>query len=222
MGNIKKILDKDVGSIGIGAMIIFIAMVLVAGIAASVLVQTANRLEMQAMTTGQETEAEVATGIHVIDINGYKNSSSSDDIWHLGITIAPWAGAKEVDLSETYIEISDTVIKNVLKYENTEHHNKSEINGDMFTSTFFDGLTSQTFGILIIEDADGSCTWTSPVINRGDKVMLTIQLGASYTFNRELPERTDVWGMIQAEDGAPGVFAFRSPTSYNDQVMDLY
>ena len=65
---------KDVGSIGIGAMIVFIAMVLVAGIAASVLVQTANKLEMQAMETGSETTAEVATGIRVVDIEGEKTT----------------------------------------------------------------------------------------------------------------------------------------------------
>jgi len=222
MGKIKKVLEKDVGSIGIGAMIIFISMVLVAGIAASVLVQTANRLEMQAMTTGQETEAEVATGIHVLDINGFRNSTASADIWLMGITISPWAGAKEVDLSQTYVEVSDTLIKNLVKYDSNEHHNKSEINGDVFQATFFDDLTAQEFGVLIIEDEDSSCTWTSPVINRGDKVMILIKLGDNKVFNRELPERTDVWGMVQAEDGAPGVFAFRSPASYTDQVYDLY
>jgi archaellin len=46
--------------------------------------------------------------------------------------------------------------------------------------------------------------------------------GANHCFGREIPERTDVWGMVQAEDGAPGVFAFRTPTSYTDNVFDLY
>jgi flagellin FlaB len=39
-------------SIGIGTMVIFIAMVLVAGIAASVIIQTMNSMEQQAMRAG--------------------------------------------------------------------------------------------------------------------------------------------------------------------------
>ncbi len=222
---IGKILrEDDVGSIGIGAMIVFIAMVLVAGIAASVLVQTANRLEIRAMTTGQETEAEVATGLHVVDISGYRNNTAGHKIIYLGITVEPWAGSKEVDLSTTYVEISDTVTKNVLTYDSSDHHVKADINGDLFTASFYDALDGTDFGVIVLADADSSCTSTSPVLNRGDIVMLTVRCGdtATWTFGRDLPERTDVWGMVQAEDGAPGVFSFRTPASYTDQIYDLY
>jgi len=217
--NVCKILKKkDIGSMGIGAMIVFIAMVLVAGIAASVLVQTANRLEIQAMQTGQDTTDEVATGLSVMDIQGHKNTY----INYLAILVAPRAGSTDVDLSQTYIEISDSAMKNVLKYDSNEFHEKDEINGDEFTATFYDVLTATTFGVIVLEDADGSCTPATPVINRGDKVLLTVCCGTGLVFNGEIPERTDVWGMVQAEDGAPGVFAFRTPASYTDTVIDLY
>ena len=69
MRKISRILkENDLGDMGIGAMIIFIEVVLVAGIAASVLIQTANRLEIQAMQTGQETIGEVSSGLQIIDI----------------------------------------------------------------------------------------------------------------------------------------------------------
>ncbi len=72
----RKILNKDVGSIGIGAMIVFIAMVLVAGIAASVLIQTSTQLETTSMKSGQETIDEVSTGIAVENIDGHQPDSN--------------------------------------------------------------------------------------------------------------------------------------------------
>ena len=210
--------NKDVGAIGIGAMIVFIAMVLVAGIAASVLVQTANKLEIQAMQTGDQTTAEVATGLSVADISGEKNN----DLNHLLITVEPRAGSEDIDLSQTFIEISDSSMKNVLTYEDAGFHNKSEINGDLF-GDFFGSLDGTKFGVIVLEDADDSCDWDAPVINRGDKVALSVLCSGAGAFGEELGERTDVWGMVQPEDGAPGVFGFRTPSSYaGDTVFDLY
>ena len=219
--NICRILkEADVGDMGIGAMIVFIAMVLVAGIAASVLVQTANRLEIQAMTTGSETTAEVATGITVLDIEGHV----ATDVDYLAILIGPRAGSRDVDLAQTYVEISDSSMKNVLKYKTYGGFvNKTSINGEIFTDSFYTDLNATQFGVIVIEDADGSCTWTSPVINRGDKVMLTIHCNTSKVFGGTITERVDVWGMIQPEDGCAGVFAFRTPSSYAGYtVLDLY
>lgn len=211
-------LRNNAGAIGIGAMIVFIAMVLVAGIAASVLIQTSSRLETQAMATGQETTNEVATGIAIADIEGY--AATGSDISRLAIQVRPRAGSDDIDLSQAFIEISDSSKKLVLTYDSTEWHAKSEINGDVFQSGFFDGLNANEFGVVVLEDADGSCTQSTPVINRGDKVLLTVDAGDASGFN-SIAERTDVWGMVAPEDGAPGIISFRTPASYTDNVMDL-
>ncbi len=207
---------KRYGAIGIGAMIVFIAMVLVAGIAASVLIQTSSRLESQAMATGQQTTAEVATGISVAGIQGHVNG----DIDYLVIEVRPRAGSKSIDLSQAFIELSDSSKKLILKYDSTEYHAKSEINGDVFQAGFFDGLGAEEFGIIVMEDADGSCTASTPVINRGDRVFLTVNVGNSTGFNK-LGERTDVWGMVVPEEGAPGVISFRTPAAYTETVYEL-
>ena len=220
MEKIVRILrNKEAGDIGIGAMIVFIAMVLVAGIAAAVLIQTANRLEIQAMQTGEQTKAEVATGVHVLGIVGHVNSGVID---YIGITITPRAGSGDVDLEQAFVEIANENRKHVLKYYSTEFHAKSEINGDIFQSGFFDGLDGQKFGVLVLEDADGSCQQDTPVINRGDKVMLLVYCGSGRVFNSGVSERTDIWGLAQPEEGSGAVFSFRTPQAYTDTVINLY
>ena len=218
---IRKLKADDIGDMGIGAMIVFIAMVLVAGIAASVLIQTANRLEIQAMQTGQETIGEVSTGLGVVTITGYKGV---ENLSLMTIAVQPRSGSFSIDLGQTYIELSDSDKKVILTYESAEFHDTDEINGDMFTTGFYDGLGATTFGIIVLEDADGSLAAATPVINKGDQVVLTINLDLVFTADPlGLPTRTEVWGMIQPEEGAPGVFAFTTPASYaSDLVYHLY
>ncbi|HWR27655.1 MAG TPA: flagellin [Candidatus Thermoplasmatota archaeon] len=223
MGKItKKLKADDIGDMGIGAMIVFIAMVLVAGIAASVLIQTANRLEIQAMQTGQETIGEVSTGLAVTSINGYR-TALQENLSLMGITVQPRQGSFSIDLGQTYIELSDSGKKVILMY-GAEFQDTTDINGDFFTPGFYDGLSSTTFGIIVLEDADGSISAATPVINKGDQVMLTVNLDLVFSgAPLGLPTRTDVWGLIQPEEGAPGVFAFTSPASYaSDLVFNLY
>ena len=228
MKNIFKILkSKDVGSIGIGAMIVFIAMVLVAGIAASVLIQTSTRLETQAMATGQETTDEVASGIAVFDVLGY--AATGADISKLAIGVRPRAGSDGIDLSEVYLEISDTSKKVIMNYT-TEFYDEPTGLDDIFTgssSVFPDdewayGHVNNTdgsrFGLLVIEDADNSMSSTNPVMNRGDKVYICIN--STGAFNT-ISERTEVWGMVVAEEGAPGMLSFKTPASYTDNIIDL-
>jgi len=221
MKKICKILkEDDLGDMGIGAMIVFIAMVLVAGIAASVLIQTANRLEIQAMQTGQQTTEEVATGIGVEDITGQTGNYvgwTNGSILNVTICVSPRSGSNDIDLSNVVIELSDSTNKYILAYDSGNWFGTPAATG-VFDTAAFDGNAMQ-FGVIVLEDADGSCVALNPVINRGDHVLLTISAGECFG---GLTERTDIWGMVIPESGAQGVFAFRTPASYPDTVYDLY
>jgi len=223
MRKIMRILkSNDMGDMGIGAMIVFIAMVLVAGIAASVLVQTANKLEIQAMSTGQQTTAEVSTGLAVIDIEG-KTNAAHTKVMNITVSVKSRSGSRDIDLSQTIIEVTDGTKKVVLNFNSTcvDTHNFNstvDADGQIFGTSAWN-TSSEFFGIIVLQDSDGSVISTAPVINRGDLVMLTISCNSCFS---GLDPRDDISGTVIPEEGAPGIFAFTVPASLSDTVYDLY
>jgi archaeal flagellin FlaB len=214
----KQLKENDFAAIGIGVLLVFIAMVLVAGIAASVLVQTSTTLEMQALKTGQQTTSEVASGIYVEGIEG---SNTSGSITLLAIEIKPRAGSPDIDLSQTVVEISDSETKYVLEYDSSTFTDSNATSGDIFTTGFYptgsgSGSAITKFGIIVLQDADDSCTASNPVINFGDHVVISI--GDAFS---GISPRTDMFGQVISEMGAPGIIGFRTPESYTDPVLEL-
>ena len=212
---------KDVGSIGIGAMIVFIAMVLVAGIAASVLIQTSTKLESQAMRTGQETTQEVSTGMAVFDIKGYAPDSGNID--QLVITVRPRAGSADIDIAEVFLELSNTDYKVIMNYDTAAAVNWNDSSSgvdDVFGVACFPAAANR-FGIMVLEDADGSCTETNQVINRGDKVLLCVDTTQSFSATGGINERTDIWGMACPEQGSPGIISFTTPAMKDTNIYEL-
>jgi len=215
----EMVVNKN-ASIGIGSMVIFIAMVLVAGIAASVIIQTMNSMEQQAMRTGQETTEEVSTGIAVFDIKGYAPASGNLD--NMTITVRPRAGSADIDLAEVFLELSNTDYKIIMTYTNGGNDwNDSTIGvNDVFGVDCFP-VAANRFGIMVLEDADGSCTQANPVINRGDKVLLCVDTTQSFNATSGINERTDIWGIVCPEQGSPGVIAFTTPAINDNNIYDL-
>ena len=213
MGKIHKLWNKkDIGSIGIGAMIVFIAMVLVAGIAASVLIQTSTRLEMQALKTGQETTAEVSSGVKVEAIEGFNLSGK---ITKMAIEINGRAGSPDIDLSQAIVEISDSSNKYVLRWGSGVCL-LADVAGSIFDVSDFGA--ADDFDIIVLQDADNSCTSTNPIINFGDHVILAVN--TNLIFGGVSP-RTDVFGLVITEEGSPGIIGFTTPQSYTEDVMEL-
>ena len=211
----RVLFNREIGAIGIGAMIVFIAMVLVAGIAASVLIQTSGKLEKQAMKSGQETISEISTGLAVEGIEGW---SSSQSLQLLALEIRTRAGSIDIDLSTTIIEISDSNKKNILTYNSSAFTDTSDINGNVFTTSFYPWKNATTFGIIVLEDGDDSLTDTNPAINTGDHIILTIDTSAIFT---SLGTNVNVFGMVVPEEGSPGVFSFSTPGAYTDAIVEI-
>jgi len=83
----KKIED-DQGSIGIGAMIVFIALILVAAVASAVIIQTAETLQQNAQSVGDDTQAEIAGKVQ---LHGAFYAAAGNDV-HLIFSLAPGSG----------------------------------------------------------------------------------------------------------------------------------
>ncbi len=60
--------DSESGSIGIGAMIVFIALILVAAVASTIIIKTAEELQQNAENTSQDTRDQISGKISISDV----------------------------------------------------------------------------------------------------------------------------------------------------------
>jgi len=91
------------GEVGIGTLIIFIAMILVAAIAASVLIQTATSLQNKALLTGERSKDQVSAGMQALLMYGTNGEDGTVEEMRLKSKLLPGSGA--IRFNETLIEV---------------------------------------------------------------------------------------------------------------------
>ena len=93
------------GQVGIGTLIVFIAMVLVAAIAAGVLINTAGLLQAQAQQTGEETTSEVSDRVQIGQIVG-ADGDGDGDINGFNVSLRLASGSDPINLSKASYTLS--------------------------------------------------------------------------------------------------------------------
>jgi len=103
--------DNDRGQVGIGTLIVFIAMVLVAAIAAGVLINTAGLLQSQAEATGEESAEQVSDRVVVSSVTGSTIDDDGDaidddaEIDLIEQTLLRSPGAGDINLQNAIVEV---------------------------------------------------------------------------------------------------------------------
>jgi flagellin FlaB len=99
----EPLLNKEErGQVGIGTLIVFIAMVLVAAIAAGVLINTAGFLQTQAEATGQESTEQVSDSLQVESVVTEVESGPQANAIAIDVTLAP--GSNSIDITSATLE----------------------------------------------------------------------------------------------------------------------
>jgi archaeal flagellin FlaB len=98
------------GSMGVGTLIIFIAVILVAAIAAAVIISTGGSLQQKALMTGNEVKENVAPSLDIMSVRGADASQTGTPhtVTHLTLLARLSAGSSPLNLNTTIMTL-DTV-----------------------------------------------------------------------------------------------------------------
>nr|WP_276282188.1 archaellin/type IV pilin N-terminal domain-containing protein [Halorussus sp. DT72] len=179
----------DRGQVGIGTLIVFIAMVLVAAIAAGVLINTAGFLQTKSEQTGQESSAQVSNRVQVVSAFGNVGNERVKDI---SLTVMRGSGSDDINLSAATIEWIGPEKAKTLTYNES-------------------GTGASNFTVNTIKDPDSS----SPVLNTQDD-RLEVNMSAE-EISSPLGEGEEVKLKLTTQYGAVTLYRANVPQSLSQE-----
>ena len=170
----NEIKNDEIGSIGIGAMIVFIALILVAAVASAVIIQTGEKLQQNAQQTGSDTQQEISGKISVNSIFVYDDAAS----YLLYFETAP--GSEILDETTTDFQMTCETTAGVYQY----------VSGTFTAATDVDDVAGAPVGnndlqpgityALVMNAAPGDdCSATSVGVNGEVTLWIHVEGGGS-------------------------------------------
>lgn len=196
MKRIRRKEDEE-GAMGVGTLIVFIVMVLVAAVATSVLIDTANKLQQQAQKTGDQAIRQVFTSF-VVNKDFYgKDTTDSGEIDQLYLKIGLAAGAPAQNLDQTVIQLKNAT---------------NEVNLQNGTATDGDYEAS------VIIEQEGEDNY---YLEQGDIMLIQINLNNENVFDGEVGTQEDISLEIMPKHGTPTYEQIKTPPVIVHKHVDL-
>jgi flagellin FlaB len=194
-----KMRNDKRAEMGVGTMIIFIAMVLVAAVAASVLISTANTVREQAQSTGDQAINNVASGFIVQDVVGTVETNGDDaytQIINLTIYMRLAAGSPNVNMDNVVVSVTTNEASEYLK-ANAADRTKA--------------VASTNFGFDKEKNVQQLSAW---VLGQGDLAKITIT-GLTIGYNELVTIK------IAPAYGQMTLITFTTPEQYSSDYITL-
>ena len=200
--------NRDEGSIGIGAMIVFIALILVAAVASTIIIKTAEELQQNAESTSDDTRKEISGKVNIIQIivNG-TGAGGAGDLDSLIVTAKIASGSTEVQVQdiEWLIVCGGTTMGIVTGNLGTTDAGGGTIvapesfNADQLDGTDYAATTELTAGTTFkfdidLDPADNNAGTCATVLGGGETIELKMIVDGGGTTISELQIESVVSG----------------------------
>jgi len=161
---------REEGSIGIGAMIVFIALILVAAVASTIIIKTAEELQQNAENTSSDTRSQISGKVSIMDV--YVSAAADE----LGVN-----GADHISSMDIFMRISSGSI-GVQDGDVSYFISCRLLSGDTQTGaeTLLDQVIIESSTLDIVE-LDGTAIATGTDLDAGKSYKSTITLATSDT-----------------------------------------
>lgn len=208
-----RLKNDEEGAIGIGTLIVFIAMVLVAAIAAAVLINTAGNLQSRAKRTGEDAVDDVSGGINVLQVDGQFDLASGQ-INELKVYICLYSGTDSIDVGDSTGPVAGSLAihQSFTDYSDAESGVADFVADDGGVAT----LQSWTANDIILDPH--AAFSTSDVLDQDSILAITFPITDTVNGAMQVSQRSEITlSFMVGAGGAPTLVTFITPGTYNAQ-----
>ncbi len=193
---------------GIGTLIIFIAMLLVAAVAAGVLIQTNAALQEKALTTGDQAKGQISTNARVIEVSATDGSDGSVERFNQIIKLSP--GSEAIKLDQVLFTLNTFNTTTTLTYCGTTCTNTNVHSTGYFTNN------GTGVGNFTAEYLQQGTNFVNGNLQRGDVIRIYFQAP------RDIDEDEQVRLNFIPKIGTATLTEFITPEVISEERVYLY